>query len=136
MWGINPTKHYYDIFTVKLDGLDGRFKGQVVLTEYYGSPQPLVQAVRQEIASLIAANASDLTFITRALEGCVEVWDAAFGLPTHRLRKSHRFYVDEPLGMFYVPEKKCPQCGLPASKGDFIRGALVCRKHNYLFGGC
>lgn len=135
-WGAAPTKVWYDLYSIGDDGSDGRLKGTVAVSEYYGTPEKLDLMTRELVASLVGADASELTFITRAMEGSIEVWDGNIGFATHRLKRSARPYEEVAEWAPYVkPEKQCPQCGTPASKGTFIRGALVCAQHKFLFGG-
>lgn len=60
----------------------------------------------------------------------IDVYDSASGFITHRLRRSVAAKAEDRV------EKQCPQCGMLASQGSFVRSALLCREHGFLFGGC
>ena len=122
-------RKYYDIFNINLDGSDGKARGSIVFSETWHRPI-LTDEAREELAAKLGYEANAIRIIRYDFEGYLEVWHIAYGFPTHRVRRTNRTYRAG------VAEKSCPQCGMLAVDGSFVRGALMCREHGFLFGGC
>ena len=136
MFWAKPVLARYDLYSINIDGGDGRYLGDVMLYELYSTPEQPDALTQALVAQLVKRPAADITLVRRSVEGTVEVWDAQFAIPTHRLRRSKNQASVETTATLAPPEKSCPQCGLTASVAPFVRGALMCREHQYFLGGC
>lgn len=137
MWGIAPEEMYYHCYSIDLNGKDGRFQGSVVVAEHYGTPVlPLPKPQMNIVGIMTHTDPSDISLINRPMEGTIDVWNTYVGAVLYRLRRTNIKVPKEDAISTLTLEKRCPDCGLPASRGAFVRGALLCREHNFLFGGC
>jgi hypothetical protein len=120
---------YYDIFNINIDGTDGRCLGSIIFAEVWHRPV-INEKSREDIATKLGFKENELRIIKYDFEGYLGIWHKSYGIPIYRIRRTNRTYIDR------ATEKACPQCGMLAIDGTFVRGALMCREHGFLFGGC